>query len=93
MPTGGIARNDYKFGQYLIDCRKIDLKTLSLALAKQEMLNKAGDHKLLGKILLHDYAAFKDDDELDAHLGQFKAYKKRIEEIYAEARLYGRKVV
>ncbi len=77
------------FGQYLIEEKKIDERTLAEALGIQmqeshEVLRES--HRLLGQILYEDFKIFSNRLELNKWVTDFHKYKNRIETMYVEAK-------
>jgi hypothetical protein len=89
MPDGNIL-----FGQFLIERKKINKEVLEAALDQQkkedsDILRRS--HMLLGQILIEDFHSFRNRVELQHYLNDFVEYKKEVETILSEARIYGKK--
>lgn len=89
MPDGNIL-----FGQFLVERKKLKKETLELALAMQkkedsDILKRS--HRLLGQILTDDFKVFRNRVELQHYLNDFNEYKKEVENILFDARIYGKK--
>jgi len=89
MPDGNVL-----FGQFLVERKKLKKEVLDIALDRQKKEDSdtlRRSHRLLGQILTDDFHVFRNRVELQHYLNDFNEYKKEVETILSDARIYGKK--
>jgi ubiquinone biosynthesis protein UbiJ len=82
------------FGQFLIEKKKLKKEVLEVALDRQKREDSdviRRSHRKLGQILTEDFHVFINRVELQHYLNDFVEYKKEVENMLSDARIYGKK--
>lgn len=90
MPEYGINSDRLKFGQFLIDHKKIGMQTLAQALMIQEKEKLSKSYRRLGVILWKVFNIFENRIELFKYLKEFENYKSDIEQQYRRLQYYAK---